>query len=455
VTSIDVPVADTDAASPVRLSALLRSVLNHRIELRRLFWLVAVVGGLMLLPMDGDRVHNAAGEAISLAQWYAREHIILCLIPALFIAGAISVFVRQSAVMRFLGPRSNKPLAYAVGAVSGAILSVCSCTVLPLFAGIWRKGAGLGPAIAFLFSGPAINVLAIILTARVLGLELGIARGVGAIAFSVVIGLLMAWFFAQHRDTPDEAAEQDSDDAEPIWPTVLLLVSLTAILVFANWSEAGKTGLFGLIGGYKWWLVTGSAAMLSAVVVWAYGVDWRWLAGSAGVTGTVAAIAPQHPELPFIVGSAGLTLSLLLAGGTAVNWVESTWEFTRQIVPLLLIGVLVAGFLLGRPGHEGLMPSAWIAGSVGGSSVTANFVASFAGAFMYFATLTEVPIVQGLVGAGMGQGPALALLLAGPALSLPSMLVLRSVMGWQKTLVYCALVVAMATLCGIVFGALA
>lgn len=409
----------------------------------------------MLLPMEGDRVRNAAGEAISLAQWYAREHIILCLIPALFIAGAISVFVRQSSVMRFLGPRANKPLAYAVGAVSGTILSVCSCTVLPLFAGIWRKGAGLGPAIAFLFSGPAINVLAIILTARVLGLELGVARGVGAVAFSIVIGLLMAWLFGQHAESPCDTAEESSDDAEPIWPTVLLLVSLIAILVFANWSDAGKPGLFGLIGAYKWWLVTSSAVVLAAVVVAAYGVDWRWLAGSALVTAIVARLAPQHPELPFIAGCAGLTLSLLLAGGAAVNWVESTWEFTRQIVPLLLIGVLVAGFLLGRPGHEGLMPSAWIAGSVGGSSTTANFVASIAGAFMYFATLTEVPIVQGLVGAGMGQGPALALLLAGPALSLPSMLVLRSVMGWQKTLVYCALVVAMATLCGIVFGALA
>lgn len=423
-------------------------------QLKMMAWLVAGVVALLLLPGDSQRVRDAAGEAVALGHWYAREHVVLCLIPALFIAGGIGVFVRSSLVLRFLGPDSNKLLAYGVASVSGSILSVCSCTVLPLFAGIWRMGAGLGPAVAFLFSGPAINVLAIILTARVLGVEIGLARGLSAVAFSVVVGVLMALLFpVDRRHSISSAVHPSEDDGEPVWPGVTLLVAMMIILVFANWSSAETTGFYGLVAKFKWWLVSAGALMLGVLLRAAYEVDGRWLLGSALAT-VVAAVLTRQPEVAFVVATVGLCLSLLSAGEKALAWLDATWDFTRQIVPLLLVGVLVAGFLLGRPGHEALIPSSWVEQSVGGSSLWSNLFAAFAGAFMYFATLTEVPILQGLIGSGMGKGPALALLLAGPALSLPSMLALRQIFGTVKTLVYAMLVVLLATCAGLLFGTL-
>ena len=424
-------------------------------ELRRFLWLVLAVVALVLLPGESVRVRNAAAEAVAMGHDYAREHVVLCLIPALFIAGAIGVFVRQSAVLRLLGPKPNKPLAYGVGSVSGAILSVCSCTVLPLFAGIWRMGAGLGPAIAFLYSGPAINVLAIVLTARVLGVEMGVARATGAVVFSVVIGLLMAVIF--RRDASASVAAADIDDTaeqEPVLPGVLLIVALVAVLLFANWSTAERGGPYGWIGGVKWWLTAGGAVLLGFVLDRWFDADRMMLL--LGAVGALVAglLVPSTPEIAFLAGSAGLVLALALGGEKSRHWLGATWEFTKQIVPLLLAGVLVAGFLLGRPGHEALMPSSWIERSVGGSGLLANLFASVAGALMYFATLTEVPILQGLIGSGMGKGPALSLLLAGPALSLPSMLALRQIMGTKKTVVYVVLVVVMSTLTGWVFGLL-
>lgn len=443
-------------AAPTARPSVLTLLKARSADLRQLVWLLAGLILLVLLPAEGDRVRAAAGEAVALAHGYAREHVVLCLVPALFIAGAMGVFVRQSAVMRFLGPRASKPVAYGVASVSGTILAVCSCTVLPLFAGIWRLGAGLGPAVAFLYSGPAINVLAIILTARVLGLELGIARAAGAVAFSVVIGLLMAWIFRSDARPSSSAADvQDGDEAEPVAPGVALLGVLMAILIFANWPGGAMAGgFFAAVAAIKWWLVAACAAGMAALLAGAYGVNWRWLLAAGGATAAAAAAVPGTPEVPFVVATAGLTLCLLAGGERAARWVESTWGFARQIVPLLLAGVLIAGFLLGRPGHEGLVPSAWVESSVGGSGLGATFFAAVAGAFMYFATLTEVPILQGLVGSGMGKGPALALLLAGPALSLPSMLALRQVLGTRKTAAYVALVIVMATATGWAYGLL-
>ena len=346
---------------------------------------------------------------------YAREHVLLCLVPALFIAGAIGVFVSQAAVMKYLGAGASKWVSYPVAAVSGTILAVCSCTVLPLFAGIHKHGAGLGPATAFLYSGPAINVLAIILTARVLGLELGIARAVGAVGFAVIIGLLMHLFFrGEEADRTQLAAVlPDGPDSERrLWQDALVFASMIAILVFANWARpAGDTSGFWYVVWTGKWLVTGFAALALG------GMLWRWF---------------RREELG--------------------DWVSSTWTFAKQILPLLLGGVLVAGLLLGRPGHEGLIPSEWVARLVGGNSIGANLFASVAGALMYFATLTEIPILQGLNGSGMGKGPALALLLAGPALSLPSMLVIRSVLGTKKSVFYVALVVSMSTVAGFAYG---
>lgn len=369
------------------------------------------------IPAADARVQGALIESFAMLHEYAREHVLLCLVPAFFIAGGISVFISQDSVMKYLGPKAKKWVSYSVASVSGSILAVCSCTVLPLFSGIYMRGAGLGPATAFLYSGPAINVLAIIITARVLGPELGIARAVGAVLFSVVIGLLMHLIFInEEKDRTDKDAgmfDFDIQQSRPIWKDMLFFASMIGFLVFANWAKPiDTTGAWAAVFRVKW-VIAGIffAAALFSVSQW-YGKDER------------------------------------------KEWYSSTWGFALKILPLLFGGVLVAGFLLGRPGYEGIIPSQWVNSLVGGNSFGANLFASVAGAFMYFATLTEVPILQGLLGAGMGKGPALALLLAGPALSLPNMLVIRSVIGTKKTVVYVSLVVVMATISGMIFGAI-
>jgi uncharacterized membrane protein YraQ (UPF0718 family) len=384
-------------------------------------WKLALIVGVFalfwFLPLDSQRLTSALHESLALAKWYAREHVLLCLVPAFFIAGAISVFVSQGAVMKYLGPTAPKAVAYPVAAVSGTILAVCSCTVLPLFASIHKRGAGLGPAAAFLYSGPAINVLAIILTARVLGFELGVARAVGAVIFAVVIGLLMHLLFLKEEAERAGGPVVMPDDVggRKLGQDGTYFAALVGILVFANWSQpgAGEGGAWAAIYSAKW-VVTGVFALVLA--------------------GTIAAWF-KRDELG--------------------SWVDSSWTFAKQILPLLLAGVLVAGLLLGGPagGDRGLIPAAWIEQMVGGNSLGANLFAAVAGAFMYFATLTEVPILEGLLNAGMGQGPALALLLAGPALSLPNMLVIRSVLGTKKTATYVVLVIVMSTIAGLGYGA--
>ncbi len=382
-------------------------------EFKKLAIIVAVFVGCFFLPVGINRFDSAIMESLHLVKWYAREHVLLCLVPAFFIAGAISVFVSQASVMKYLGAKANKVVAYGVASVSGTILAVCSCTVLPLFAGIYRMGAGLGPATAFLYSGPAINVLAIILTARVLGVKLGIARAVGAILFSVVIGLLMHLIYRKEEFEKSERqmAVPEAGVSRPLWQNSIYFAAMVGILVFANWARPTETGgLWHMIYSSKW-IITGIFGLVLAATF----VFWF-----------------KRSEFS--------------------PWLEASWSFAKQILPLLFLGVLVAGALLGRPEHEGLIPSSWVAGAVGGNSVRANLFASVAGSLMYFATLTEVPIIQGLLGAGMGKGPALALLLAGPALSLPNMLVIRSVMGTKKTMVFVSLVVVMATISGVIFG---
>jgi hypothetical protein len=386
--------------------------------------LVLLVGVFLLaffLPIESPRMQGALLEGFWLLKDYARQHVLLCLVPAFFIAGAIGQFVSGGAVLRYLGAKAPRPVAYGVASVSGAILAVCSCTVLPLFASIYRRGAGLGPATAFLYSGPAINVLAIILTARVLGLELGLARAIGAVLFAVVVGALMAFLFRREeaerqKDGADPFAAAAAHDApRPGWQDATFLGTMIAILVFANWGAPHQAGgFFAAVHRVHWPL---TAALLVALL-WMMS---RWYA---------------KDELG--------------------QWVQASWGFAKQITPLLLGGILVSGWLMGRPGMDaGLVPSSWVAQVVGGNSLGANFLASFVGALMYFATLTEVPILQTLLGSGMGQGPALALLLAGPALSLPNMLVINSYLGPRKTAAYVGLVVVMATVTGWLYGAFA
>ncbi len=428
-----------------------------RREWKALLWIAAAFLASFYLPVGKVRFDNAVFESLHLVKWYAREHVLLCLVPAFFIAGAIGVFVSQASVMKYLGARANRVLAYGVASVSGTVLAVCSCTVLPLFAGIYRMGAGLGPATAFLYSGPAINVLAIVLTARVLGLEMGVARTVGAVVFSVVIGLLMHLIYRKEESERAEiqTALPEPDGVRPLGRTVLYFASMIAILVFANWAKpAEDIGFFVTVYSIKWILTSAAALALGGIMIAWFGAPWKKVVAVALPTAALALIFRGQPLIPFAAGAVGLAIITSTGKGEMADWFDQTWGFTKQILPLLLLGVALSGLLLGRPGHDGIIPSEWISRSVGGNSLWANFFASVAGAFMYFATLTEVPILQGLMGSGMGKGPALALLLAGPALSLPSMLVLKSIMGLKKTVVYVSLVVVMATITGMIFGAL-
>jgi len=430
-------------------------VLRWNEEWKPLAIIVSVFLACFYLPVGGQRFDHAILEALQLVKWYAREHVLLCLVPAFFIAGAIAVFVSQDSVMKYLGPNANKFLAYGVASVSGSILAVCSCTVLPLFAGIYRAGAGLGPATAFLYSGPAINVLAIVLTARVLGLELGIARAVGAIAFSVIIGVIMDFIFRKEKleKMTIQMTLPEPELSRPLWQNMLYFASMVAILVFANWGRPEQaSGLWAAIYAAKWAL-TGCFAVALAFMLMLWFDFKAWVVFLAALpVVALALIFPDRPMLPFSMAVISLSVVTSRREDESGEWFEQTWGFAKQILPLLLLGVILAGVLLGRPGQEGLIPSEWVSRAVGGNSLSANMVASVAGAFMYFATLTEIPILEGLIGNGMGQGPALALLLAGPALSLPNMLVIRSFMGTKKTLVFVLLVIAMATVSGMIFG---
>jgi hypothetical protein len=370
------------------------------------------------VPFRAGQIQTALQEAFIMLSDYAREHVLFCLIPAFFIAGAIMIFLNQQAVIKYFGPNARKITAYSVASVSGSVLAVCSCTVLPIFKGIYKKGAGIGPAVSFLYSGPAINILAIILTAKVLGIRLGIARALLSILFAFIIGIVMQLLFRKEdeRRTTNAAmfSSGDQNTASHTFKPFVLIASLAGILVFLNWTSSGASS-----------------------VLWDTVYRARF----------------------YISGIFGLVLIFSLIKwfrrDEMKSWLASSRDFAVQILPLLAAGVLIAGFLFGRPGHTALIPETVIARLVGSNSIGANLIASVSGAFMYFATLTEVPILQGLMGAGMSDGPALALLLAGPSLSLPSMLVISSELGIKKTLVYILLVVFFSSLAGFAFGSIA
>ncbi len=433
-------------------------------EVKILFWIVVVFLAAYFMPLENARFNEAILAMLDLSRWYAREHVILCLLPAFFIAGVISVFVSQGAVMKYFGARAKKWLAYTVASVSGTILAVCSCTILPLFSSIHKRGAGLGPAIAFLYSGPAINILAIILTARILGFEMGVARIVGAVVFAVVIGSAMSLIYRKEEKARKEEQLNfpDIPEKRPMWQTAFYFFTLVFILIFANWGKPAAdvtSGTWYWLWFNKWNITAGFALLLVFSLIWILKLKWQHVLLASLLT-AVSAFLSSSPLVPMVVGIAMISIITLIDKRDADNrqWTLSSWDFAKQIMPLLAIGVVIAGFLLGsthgNTAIAGIVPDEWVARLVGGNSVLSNFFASIIGAFMYFATLTEVPILQGLIASGMGKGPALALLLAGPSLSLPNMLVIRGVIGTQKTIVYVALVVVMATLSGIIYGGL-
>ncbi|MCK9448846.1 MAG: permease [Bacteroidales bacterium] len=439
-------------------------------ELKFLLWVIVIFGAAFFLPVESTTFTTAIAAALDLAKWYAREHVVLCLLPAFFIAGVISIFVSQAAVLRYFGANARKLLAYSVASVSGAILAICSCTILPLFSSIHKRGAGLGPAITFLYSGPAINILAIILTARVLGFEMGVARTIGAISFSVIIGLIMSLIY--RKEEKEKKKEQMNIQLPPekrsMWQTAFHLLSLVFILVFANWGKPDSdatSGTWFYIWAYKWYITGFFSLWLGYSLIRFLKIKWQWVilailatVASAWISIRLIGDTAQAAIVTMIIGIASLSVITLFDKTDNDNreWALASWGFAKQILPLLAIGVVTAGFLLGST-HDGktiagVIPNEWIQWLVGGNSILSNFFASIVGAFMYFATLTEVPILQGLIASGMGKGPALALLLSGPSLSLPSMLVIRDVMGTQKTLVYSSLTIVLSTVAGLIFG---
>lgn len=326
---------------------------------------------------------------------YLSAHVLFCLVPAFFIAGGIAVFASAPAVIKYFGPKAKKAVSYSVASVSGTILAVCSCTVLPLFGAIYKRGAGLGPAIAFLYSAPAINILAIVYSARLLGFDLGAGRAISAVVFSIAIGLVMAWLFRREEQKKIDNTFDEFPQEEAGKKPVLILAFFSFMVGILVSAAAGNFTI---------------AAVLIALLIF---MLWRWF---------------TKEELK--------------------AWLGETWRYVKLITPWLLGGVFIAGVL------RFIVPESVITSVVGDNSLISNFIASFLGALMYFATLTEVPIIKSFMELGMDKGPALALLLAGPALSLPNLLVIRKIMGGRKTLVYAGLVVIFATLTGFGFGML-
>lgn len=427
----------------------------------KIFAILAVIFAVVyVLPLGNPRIQEAIQEAFRLLQWYARNHTLACVVPALFIAGAIVTFLSQNSVMRYLGPKANPILAYAVASIAGCVLAVCSCSVLPMFAGIYNLGAGLGPATAFLYSGPGINVLAIFLSARVLGFSIGAGRFIGAVIFSVVIGLLMAVVFRKGERAKVEAAMQMPEPEKPrrhIGKTALFLVCMVMFLVFSDWFNPGNVSV-----------ETADGRRFRAVVIHETKDAIRYqLEDDLGDNKIGDKITLQKTEISdmqeqktwviaihhikwYLAALMGLLVVLMawrwFERDELVQWLDNTWSFAKLLVPLLFGGVFVVGFM------SVLLPEKQVAQWVGDNSLRSNLVASVIGAFWYFATLTEIPITQALMKLGMHKGPVLALLLAGPALSLPNILVIRKVIGNARTIVFILLVVVMSTIVGMFFG---
>jgi len=431
-------------------------------DVKKLWWLVGIFVVMYFLPLGNPKITNAIFEAFKLLQWYVINHTLACVVPAMFIAGAISTFLSQASVMKYLGPDANRPMAYTVASVSGVVLAVCSCSVLPMFAGIYTMGAGLGPASAFLYSGPAINIMAIFLSARVLGFDIGLARAVGAIGFAFVIGLSMAFIFKKSEHVRNKAAMAMPPVPQPtrsLWKTGLYFFCMIMFLVFSDWYNTNDVTLN---------LKSGAAMKASVqystqdfIEVKEYKADGTRAIDAVRLERRdIVKITPEdnfvmrvHAIKWYLAGLMLLAILVMLkkwfTRTEIKEWMTATWDFGMMIIPLLFGGVFVTGFI------GGILPEKAVAAFVGGNGVLSNFVASMIGALWYFATLTEIPITEMLMRLGMGKGPALALLLAGPALSLPSILVINKILKWRKTLVFCLLVVGFSTIVGYIFGMIA
>ncbi len=416
---------------------------------------------------------------------YLAAHVLLCLVPAFVIAGFMSSMVPKEAITRFLGPKASKWISYPASAFGGFILAVCSCTILPLFAGIWKRGAGLGPAITFLFVGPAINILAITYTGAAIGFDVAISRLVLSIAFGIIIGMIMARVFRKEEltRTAEMAAngvfDQNASVKSAVWVIFGLLL---AVLIVGTLQVGLLTNVYAeitlpvdLTAGWATMLstlnLTVQGAVLILMLVFIGITAWKGFQnifeGFNGWTYTAIALialtiliaAPKEQVGSLIIGVNGRLVGeavLLAATGIVAarsftkdelaGWVFETWKFVKQIFPLLIIGVFAAGIV------KVIIPETWVRTVAGQNTILANVIGVLFGVFMYFPTLVEVPIARMFLDLGMARGPLLAYLLADPELSLQSILVLNGVMGKKKTGVYVGLVAVLSTLAGYLFG---
>jgi uncharacterized membrane protein YraQ (UPF0718 family) len=428
---------------------------------------------------------------------YLAAHVLLCLLPAFLIAGALSALIPKEAITRYLGRDAPKWISYPASALGGFVLAVCSCTIMPLFASIYKKGAGLGPAITFLFVGPAINILAVSFTGVQIGMDIALARIVLSIMFGIGIGLLMAWFFRADDEAHNQATNggrafaQGAKVPARTWVFFALLLSVllagtlqvgvltkgyVTFTLPGSWANSFQAWLDSLVPpnpslGIEGLSVHGvfliGLLALIAVTAWLglNNVDegfttWTYVAlGLVSLTLIVASFKIAAVPGGLSVGVTGKLIAevILIAvvwwmAATAFDvydiqeWLWEMWRFVKQIVPLLLVGVFVAGMA------RAIIPATWIETIAGQNTVWANLVGVLFGVFMYFPTLVEVPIAQTFLSLGMHRGPLLAYLLADPELSLQSILITNSVIGRKKTAVYVVLVTIFSTLSGLIFG---
>lgn len=412
---------------------------------------------------------------------YLAAHVLLCLVPAFFIAGYLGGLMPKEIVTRYLGPKTPKHISYPASALGGFVLAVCSCTILPLFAGIWKRGAGLGPAITFLFVGPAVNILAISYTGAAIGMDIALARIVLAITFGITIGIIMAALFKQPDIDPAKAAmfERTASMRPALWALFGLLLAVLIVgtlqirlltgTVFSvtlpvEFSEGIDDTLDGLSLTYQ-----GAALIIMLVLI--APVAWkgfnnvlvsinRWTWAALGLSAfTLLLAAPTTETGSVVINFTGRFFAeVLLLGAIAyvmvkklerdelAHWLWETWRFVKQIFPLLIVGVFLAGMF------REITPEAWVEQLAGRNTIWANLIGVLFGVFMYFPTLVEVPIAAAFLDLGMHRGPLLAYLLADPELSLQSILVTGRIMGRTKTAVYVGLVTVFSTLAGYLFG---
>jgi hypothetical protein len=416
---------------------------------------------------------------------YLAAHVLLCLVPAFIIAGFMSSMIPKEAITRYLGPKASKWISYPAASLGGFVLAVCSCTILPLFAGIWKRGAGLGPAITFLFVGPAINILAITYTGAAIGFDIALARLILSIVFGIVIGLLMAWFFRKEEKARSVEMEANGafDQTAKVKPAVwVLFLLLIAVLIVGTLQVNLFTGVFASINipintdsGFGNFLsslnLTFQGALLIVMLVVIGVTAWKgfekildgfskWTyTAFVMIALTILIAAPSEQVGSMVIGLNGRLIGeilLLTTIGIVAKrsftrdelggWVWETWKFVKQIFPLLIIGVFAAGIV------KVIIPESWVRTVAGQNTIWANMVGVLFGVFMYFPTLVEVPVAKMFLDLGMARGPLLAYLLSDPELSLQSILVLNGVMGKKKTVIYVSLVAVMSTLAGIIFG---